>query len=105
MSERSCFKKTVSSSTLLLHKVTNELHNLIRSRVEREEASIEDVDFGFQHIVAVTFRFSEIEREVDLTLNHEQTWLSLLHPCHLQGRGTSRRRIVGASLGPPLDKK
>ena len=66
--QRSCVKKIVSSSALLLHEVRNELRNLIRSGVEREMASIEDVDFGFRHIFAVTFRFSEIEPFLGLTI-------------------------------------
>ena len=84
----------VNSLLLLLHEVTNELRNLIRSGVECEMASIEDVDFGFRHIFAVTFRFSEIEREIVPTPNHEQTWLSLLHPCLPFRIGVDVRSII-----------
>src|SRR3954462_12846694 len=87
-------QKIVSSSALLLHKITNELRNLIRSGVEREMARIEDVDFGFRHIFVVTFRFSEIEREIVLTPNHEQTWLGLLHPCLPFWVGVDVRSII-----------
>ena len=56
--------------------------------------SIEDVDFGFRYIFAVTFRFSEIEREIVLTPNHEQTWSSLLHPCLPFRIGVDVRSII-----------
>jgi hypothetical protein len=51
---RADFLGHINSLLLLLHEVTNELRNLIRSDVEREMASIEDVDFGFRHIFTVT---------------------------------------------------
>ena len=63
---RSIFYRLVVNA-YSLHEVTNELRNLICGGVEREMTSIEDVDIGFRHIFAVTFRFSEIEREIVLT--------------------------------------
>ena len=63
---------------MLLHEVTNELRNLIRSGVECEMASIEDVDFGFRHIFAVAFRLAEIEREIVLAPEDQKLWLRLL---------------------------
>ena len=68
------------SVPLLLHEITNELRDLIRSSVEREMTGIEDVDFGFRHIFAVSFWFTEIEREIVLTPDYQQTRLLLAHP-------------------------
>src|SRR6476660_8567675 len=90
---RSIFYRLVVNAHSL-HEVTNELRNLICGGVEREMTSIEDVDIGFRHIFAVTFRFSEIEREIVLTPDHEQTWLTLLHPCLPFRIGVDVRLII-----------
>src|ERR1700759_2876512 len=41
---------------------------------------IKDVDFGLRHIVSVSFRLAEIEGEIVLTPDYEQTRLLLAHP-------------------------
>jgi hypothetical protein len=45
----------------LLHEAPDELRNLIRCGIEREMARIEDVDFGFRHVLAVAFRLPKVE--------------------------------------------
>src|SRR6267378_5737864 len=55
----------------LPHEVPDELGNLICCGIEREMARLEDVDFGLGHVLAVAFRFAEVEREIILTPNHQ----------------------------------
>jgi len=82
---------------MLLHEVTNELRNLIRSSVEREMTGIEDVDFGCRHVFAVSFWFTEIEREIVITPDYQQTRLIFTHPFlgeSFEGNGFPRDRQV-----------
>src|SRR4029077_2242589 len=44
-------------------------------------ASIKDMDFSIRHIFAVSFWFTEIEREIVLTPDYQQARLFLAHPC------------------------
>ena len=55
----------------LLHEVPDELGNLICYCIEREMARLEDVDFGLGHVLAVAFRFAEVERKIILTPDHQ----------------------------------
>jgi len=61
----------------LLDEVPNELRNLIRCRIKREMAGIEDVDFGFRDILAVAFRLAEVEREIS-----RRGCFSRIQACH-----------------------
>ena len=46
----------------LLHEVPNKLRDLIGGGIEREMAGIENVYFSLRHILAIAFRFTEVER-------------------------------------------
>src|SRR5205085_3810734 len=81
--------------------VSYELRNLICSRVQREMARFEDVDFRLRHILTVAFRFAEVEREVVLPPNHEKARLLLPHPC-LPFRVRSEERRVGKECSSRL---
>jgi hypothetical protein len=51
----------VVRSPPLLHEASDELRNLVRSRVEREMTRIEDVDFGLGDIAAISLWFGKFE--------------------------------------------
>src|SRR5881392_2413967 len=55
----------------LLHNVPDQRGNFICSRIEREMARIENVDFGLRHILTVAFRFAGVEREIILAPDHQ----------------------------------
>src|SRR6202030_2088276 len=56
--------------------------------------SIEDEDFGVRHILSVSFRLAEIEREIVLTPDYQQTRLLLAHPCLPFRVGVDVRSII-----------
>src|SRR5580704_16346 len=43
--------------------------------------SIENVNSSVRHVLAVAFRFAEVEREIMLAPDHQQARLLLAHPC------------------------
>src|SRR2546423_14982561 len=55
---------------------------------------IEDVDFGLRHILSISFRLAEIEREIVLTPDYQQTRLFLAHPCLPFPVGVDIRSII-----------
>ena len=72
------------SVPLLLHEVTNELRNLIRSSIEREMTGIEDVDFGLRHVRAIASPAPKIERQIVLPqMTSRRGCFSRIHACHL----------------------
>jgi len=42
---------------------------------------IENVNLSFRHILAISFRLTEVEREIILPPNDKQARLLLAHPC------------------------
>src|SRR5271157_3606530 len=64
----------------LLHKVPDELGNLICCGIQRKMPSIDDVYFCLWHVTPVSLRFGGVERELILAPDHQQAWLLLAHP-------------------------
>ena len=75
-------------------KVSDQSGNLICSCVQREMTGSENMNLSVRHILAVSFRFAEIEREVILTPDHPQPRLRFAHPSLPLGIGVDVRTIV-----------
>ena len=82
------------AASRLFHKCPNERRDFVCFGIEREMSRVEDVDFCVRQILAIAFRLAGIEREIVLTPNHEETWLSLLHPCLPLRVGVDVRSII-----------
>src|SRR2546423_2635251 len=78
----------------LLHKVPDDLRNLVRCGVEREMARIEDVDFGLRYVAAISLRFRKLERQVVFAPEDEKPRPSLAHPSLPLGIGFDVRAVV-----------
>src|SRR5579864_5255186 len=75
-------------------KVPDQLGNPIRSGVQSEMASINDVDFSLRHVAAIGLRFRGVERELILAPDNQQTRLIFAHPGLPLGVGLDVRAIV-----------
>jgi hypothetical protein len=64
-----------------LNKLTYQRRDLVCLGIKREVSCVEDVNFRLWYILAVAFRFAEIEREVVLAPKNQKFWLRLLEPC------------------------
>ena len=69
-----------AASARCIEKVTDQCGDLIRGRVQREVASVKDVDFGLRHIPAIGFRLRDIERGIMLAPYYQQARLPVTHP-------------------------
>ena len=85
--------------SLRLHEIMHQRRNLIGFRVEREVAGVENVNLGVGHILPVALRLAEIERQVMLAPDHQQTRLLLAHPGLPLGVGVDVRSIVVEEVG------
>jgi hypothetical protein len=55
----------------LLHEASDELRDFICGRIQCEMTGIENMNLGLRHILAIAFRFAEIEREIIFTPDHQ----------------------------------
>src|ERR1700733_1236341 len=55
---------------------------------------IEDMDFGFRHIAAISLRFRKLERQIVFAPEDEKSRLLLTHPCLPFGVDIHIRAIV-----------
>jgi hypothetical protein len=62
------------------HKASHQCGDFIRSRIQGKVAGVEYVHFGFGNVLAIAFRFTEIEGQIVLTPDHQEPWLFLTHP-------------------------
>jgi hypothetical protein len=62
-------------------KLTDQGRYLVCFGIKREVSCVEDVDFRLRYILAIAFRFAEIEREIVLAPENQKLWLRLLEPC------------------------
>ena len=81
----------------LLHKIPDELGNLICCGIQRKMPSIHDVYLCLWHITVVRLRFGGVERELILTPDHQKAGLFLAHPGLPPG--------VGVHVGPVIIKE
>src|ERR1700722_8161844 len=84
---------------LPIHEIMHQRRNLIGFRVEREVAGVENVNLGVGHVLPIALRLAEIERQVMLAPDHQQTRLLLAHPGLPLGIGVDVRSIVVEEVG------
>src|ERR1700752_5440016 len=62
------------------YKASHQCGHFIRSRIQSKVAGVEYVHFGFGHVMAIAFRFTEIEGQIVRTPDHQEPRLFLAHP-------------------------
>src|SRR6476660_5421402 len=62
------------------YKASDQSGDFSRSRVQRKVAGVEYVHFGFGNVLAIAFRFTEIEGQIVLTPDNQEPRLFLAHP-------------------------
>jgi len=63
---------------LRLHELTHQRSDLICFGIKREVSPVEYMDLSVGYILAVTFRFADIERGIMLAPDNQKLWLHLL---------------------------
>ena len=71
----------IGSGDFFRSELTYQRGDLVCLGIQREVSCVEYVDFRLRYILAIAFRFAEIEREIVLAPENQKLWLRLLEPC------------------------
>jgi len=68
------------ASAACRYKASHQCGDFVRSRIQGKVAGLENVNLSVRHVLAIAFRFTEIEGEIVLTPDHHEPRLLLAHP-------------------------
>src|ERR1700730_17182104 len=78
----------------LLHQVIHKCRNFFRFGIKSEVSCIENVNLRLRYVPAIGLRLRQVEREVILAPNHQQSWLPFAYPRLPLGVGVDVRTVV-----------